>query len=160
MVAQKGHDKGVDWWALGVLIYEMLIGVTPFYNKSRNLMLMRIQQSKIIFPNKKKYKIEYSEEVQDLICKLLAKKKNKRLGCIEDVEEVLSHPWFADLNIDDILERKATPPFIPEFEDDLDTKYFNTKMDFTSTVIPEEKKREIKENIDQFEGFEKNLSTF
>lgn len=52
MVAQKGHDKGVDWWALGILIYEMLIGVTPFYNRSRNLMLMKIQQSKIIFPNK------------------------------------------------------------------------------------------------------------
>lgn len=67
MVSQKGHDKAVDWWALGVLIYEMLIGVTPFYNRSRNLMLMKIQQSKIIFPNKTKYRIDYSDEVQDVI---------------------------------------------------------------------------------------------
>ena len=35
MVTQTGHDKGVDWWALGVLIYEMLIGVTPFFNKNK-----------------------------------------------------------------------------------------------------------------------------
>ena len=42
MVAGKGHGKAVDWWAVGILIYEMLIGVTPFYNKSRNMMLVKI----------------------------------------------------------------------------------------------------------------------
>ena len=158
MVAQKGHDKGVDWWALGVLIYEMLIGVTPFYNRSRNLMLMKIQQSKIIFPNKKKYKIEYSEEVQDIICKLLCKKKNKRLGSIEDVEEVLSHPWFSEFSKQDMLERKIEPDFVPEFDDDFDTKYFNARMDFTNTVIPQEKVKEVKNYEDQFAGFEKNFN--
>lgn len=158
MVSQKGHDKTVDWWALGVLIYEMLIGVTPFYNRSRNLMLMKIQQSKIIFPNKKKYKIDYSDEVQDIICKLLAKKKSKRLGAIEDIEEILSHPWFSDLNPGDILERKITPPFVPEFEDEKDTKYFGKNMDFTNTIIPEEKKREVEFNNEQFAGFEKNFN--
>jgi serine/threonine protein kinase len=158
MVNQKGHDKTVDWWALGVLIYEMLIGVTPFYNRSRNLMLMKIQQSKIIFPNKKKYKIDYSDDVQDVICRLLAKKKGKRLGAIEDVEEVLSHPWFSDINVNDILTRKVTPPFVPEFEDEKDTKYFGKNMDFSNTVIPEEKKREVEFNNDQFAGFEKNFN--
>ena len=133
MVSQKGHDKAVDWWALGVLIYEMLIGVTPFYNRSRNLMLMKIQQSKIIFPNKTKYRIDYSDEVQDVIWKLLAKKRGKRLGSIDDVEEVLMHPWFEDMNIDDILSRKADPPFIPSFDNETDTKYFNTKLDLSST---------------------------
>lgn len=128
MVTQKGHDKMVDWWALGILIYEMLIGVTPFYNRSRNLMLMKIQQSKIIFPNKQKYKIDYSDEVQDVICKLLSKKKNKRLGAIDDAEEILSHPWFADIDVKKLLERKLKPPFVPEFEDILDTKYFGAKM--------------------------------
>lgn len=158
MVAQKGHDKTVDWWALGILIYEMLIGVTPFYNRSRNLMLMKIQQSKIIFPNKKKYKIEYSDEVQDVICKLLCKKKSKRLGAVGDSEEILLHPWFSDINIDDLLAKKIEPPFKPEFEDALDTKYFGVKMDFNSTVIPEEKVREVKNYSDQFAGFEKNFN--
>lgn len=158
MVAQKGHDKTVDWWALGILIYEMLIGVTPFYNRSRNLMLMKIQQSKIIFPNKKKYKIDYSDEVQDVICKLLSKKRNKRLGAIDDVDEILAHPWFSDLNVDDILAKKVKPPFVPEFEDMLDTKYFNVKMDFSNTIIPEDKKKEVEICSDQFAGFEKNFN--
>lgn len=160
MVSQKGHDKSVDWWALGILIYEMLIGVTPFYNKSRNLMLMKIQQSKIIFPNKKKYKIDYSDEVQEVICKLLCKKKEKRLGSIDDFEEILAHPWFQDLNQDDLLERKIKPPFIPTFENELDTKYFNAKMDFTNTFIPEEKRKEVEIYNEQFKGFEKNYNRF
>ena len=43
MVTQQGHDFSVDWWALGILIYEMLIGVTPFYNKERRLLLLKIR---------------------------------------------------------------------------------------------------------------------
>jgi len=45
MVAQLGHDKTVDWWALGVLIYEMLIGVTPFFNRNKNVLLNKIKTS-------------------------------------------------------------------------------------------------------------------
>ena len=47
--------------------YEMLIGVTPFYNRNRNMLLMKIKNSKVIFPDKTKYKIEYSDEIVDLI---------------------------------------------------------------------------------------------
>jgi serine/threonine protein kinase len=43
MVLHQGHDFSVDWWALGILIYEMLIGVTPFYNKERKLLLLKIR---------------------------------------------------------------------------------------------------------------------
>jgi hypothetical protein len=47
--------------------YEMLIGVTPFYNRNRNMLLMKIKNSKVIFPDKSKYKIEYSDEIESLI---------------------------------------------------------------------------------------------
>lgn len=79
MVSHSGHDKSVDWWALGVLMYdiylfeynifryEMLIGVTPFYNRNRNMLLMKIKNSKVIFPDKSKYKIDYSDEIESLI---------------------------------------------------------------------------------------------
>ena len=75
MVMHQGHDFGVDWWALGILIYEMLIGVTPFYNRERKLLLLKIRQSKVVFPDKSKYKIEYSNDFVDLVLKLLNKEK-------------------------------------------------------------------------------------
>jgi serine/threonine protein kinase len=76
MINQTGHDKGVDWWALGVLIYEMLIGVTPFFNKNKNMLLNKIKNSKVVFPDRKKYKIDYSDVLMDLIVKLLDKDRS------------------------------------------------------------------------------------
>ena len=71
MVDNKGHDFSVDWWALGILIYEMMIGVTPFYNRNRNVMLMKIQHNKVVFPDPKKYRIEFSNEAADCVVQLL-----------------------------------------------------------------------------------------
>lgn len=100
MVNRSGHDKNVDWWAIGVLIYEMLIGVTPFYNRNRNMLIMKIKNSKVIFPDRTRYKIDYSDEIVDLIVKLLNKDKSQRLGSHGDGAEVLKHPFFADLDLE------------------------------------------------------------
>jgi len=56
-------------------MYEMLIGVTPFFNKNKNMLLTKIKNSKVIFPDRKKYKIDYSDDLMDLITKLLDKDK-------------------------------------------------------------------------------------
>jgi len=92
-----------------IIRYEMLIGVTPFYNRNRNMLLMKIKNSKVIFPDKNKYKIEYSDEIVDLIVnvriknltiyQLLHKDRSKRLGYKDDGAEILSHPFFKDLDL-------------------------------------------------------------
>jgi len=115
MVMHQGHDFSVDWWALGILVYEMLIGVTPFYNKERKLLLLKIRQSKVVFPDKRKYKIDYSDEFVDLVLKLLNKDKAERLGSNGDSEEILAHPFFASLNLQDVLEGSMKPPLKMEF---------------------------------------------
>ena len=97
MINQTGHDKGVDWWALGVLIYEMLIGVTPFFNKNKNMLMNKIKNSKVVFPDRKKYKIDYSDVMMDLIVKLLDKDRSQRLGNKDDFVEILQHPVFKNL---------------------------------------------------------------
>ena len=89
-----GHDTTSDWWALGVLIYEMLTGIPPFYDKNRNMMFLNIERAVIRWPDKQKHGISVSEVAKDLIVKLLNKDKSKRLG-VKGGKEVLAHPFFA-----------------------------------------------------------------
>lgn len=114
MISHAGHDKSVDWWAVGILIYEMLIGVTPFFNRNRQVLMSKIKHSKIVFPDRKTYRISYTDEIVDLISKLLRKDKSARLGASGDAEEILQHPWFADIDRDTLLAKTITPPFMPK----------------------------------------------
>ena len=61
----------------------MLIGVTPFYNKERRLLLLKIRQSRVVFPDKRKYRIDYSDDFMDIVLKLLDKNRESRLGSSE-----------------------------------------------------------------------------
>ena len=146
MVSQRGHDKNVDWWALGVLVYELLVGVSPFYNRNRNVMLSKIKASRVVFPDPKKFKISISEECKDFICKLLDKKPTRRLGHSNGIEDIIQHPWFAVVNKEEILNKEIIPPFRPDLNDELDTKYFNAQDHLealTETMIPEPQQKEI-----------------
>lgn len=102
MIGQTGHNYSVDWWALGILIYEMTIGVTPFFNRNKNLLFSKIQKANVIFPDKVKYNLKYSDEFVDIVTKLLDKNFKSRLGSKNDVFEVLEHPWFKDISVSDI----------------------------------------------------------
>jgi serine/threonine protein kinase len=84
MVDSTGHDMTVDWWAVGILAYEMLIGVTPFFNKNRQVLMSKIRHSKVVFPDRAHYQIEYSDELVSLVSGLLKKDKNSRLGAKGD----------------------------------------------------------------------------
>ena len=77
----------------------MLIGVTPFFNKDKNLVLEKILYAKVVFPDRKKYKIDYSDNLMDLIVRLLEKDPSKRLGAEDDFAEILCHPVFANIDI-------------------------------------------------------------
>lgn len=99
MVNYDGHDKNVDWWALGILMYEMLIGVTPFFNRNKQVLSSKIKNSKIIFPDRQHYKIEYSDNMVDIISKLLKKDRKERLGYAGGIQEIMAHPFFADMDI-------------------------------------------------------------
>ena len=156
MVNQSGHDKGVDWWALGILIYEMLIGVTPFFNKNKNMLLTKIKTAKVVFPDRKKYKIEYSDLVVDLIVKLLDKDRTKRLGAKDDFVEILSHPVFKHIDIQKLEAKEIVPPFKPTINAEDMTKYFNVQEDkaaISDTYIPRENRKMVAQNEDVFSNF-------
>ena len=79
MLIGNGHDYTVDWWALGILVYEMIVGIPPFFHRN-------------------KHKIFVSEDAKDLILRLLDKNKSTRLGA-NGIDEILNHPWFSNLDI-------------------------------------------------------------
>lgn len=158
MAAHQGHDKTVDWWALGVLTYEMLIGVTPFFNKNRNMLLMKIKNSKVIFPDRTQYKIDYSDEIKDFITKLLNKDRRKRLGA-NGLNEVISHPCFANIDMRKLMSKQMEPPFLPDKSALLDLKFFNKKQspqDLLDTVVPQQKARKVEKNQEAFKDFDSN----
>lgn len=100
MLIGSGHDFTVDWWALGILLYEMLVGIPPFFHKNKHRMYFLIKESPVNFPDPVKHNIDVSPLAKDLIRKLLDKNRKKRLGGAGDVTEILSHPFFSSLNIE------------------------------------------------------------
>mmetsp|Transcript_24206 Transcript_24206/g.24143 ORF Transcript_24206/g.24143 Transcript_24206/m.24143 type:complete len:157 (-) Transcript_24206:44-514(-) len=156
MVKQEGHDRGVDWWSLGILIYEMTIGVTPFFSKSRLTLINNIKKEDVIFPGKK-YKIEYSDDFVDVVLKLLNKDSKKRLGSDGDIDEVLEHPYFQSLDLEALVNKEIKPPYIPEFtgKDDLGSyiKLKSGSKDVNDTMIPSSKMRKIKKHETDFKNF-------
>jgi serine/threonine protein kinase len=135
----------------------MLIGVTPFFNRNKNMLLTKIKNSKVVFPDRKKYRIDYSDDVMDIILRLLIKDKDARLGATDDYKEVLAHPWFSDINIDELLLRKVDPPFKPSIGGADYTKFFNTETGanaISDTYIPSANRIYVKQNQDMFQNFD------
>lgn len=120
-------------------------------------LINNIKKEEVIFPDKKKYKIEYSDNFVDIVLKLLTKDKSKRLGANKDIEEIMAHPYFATINVEEILKKSLTPPYLPEIsaKDHIGT-YFKLKTDSKSvsdTMIPNTKVKQIKKYDKAFQEF-------
>ena len=70
MIAGSGHDHTLDWWALGILMYEMIIGIPPFYNKNKHQMYYFITHAPIRWPDKERHGLSVSEDAKDLITRV------------------------------------------------------------------------------------------
>lgn len=100
-----GHGKAVDWWSLGILLYEMLCGLPPFYSENVNEMYEFILKKPLEFTE------EVSEEAKDLLRRLLDRNPDKRL---QNIDEFKKHPFFSDVNFEDLFNRKIPVPFKPD----------------------------------------------
>ncbi|KAE8586211.1 hypothetical protein XENTR_v10021594 [Xenopus tropicalis] len=129
----SGHDKAVDWWSLGVLMYELLTGASPFTVDGEKNSQAEI--SRRILKSEPPYPQEMSEAVKDIIRCLLLKDPKKRLGCGPDgCDEIKKHPFFKSFNWDDLAAKKIPAPFKPIIKDELDVGNFAeefTEMDPT-----------------------------
>ena len=142
---KSGYGKDIDWWSVGVIFFEMLIGYAPFCSEETKEVCYKVL-------NWKKYlkipdDFTLSEEAEDLINKMI-NNQEERLGK-NGIEEIKAHPFFKDIDWDNIRNTKA--PFIPDIKNDYDTKYFEN-FEIEEPFYPPKKKYRKRKDI-EFLGY-------
>lgn len=107
VIAAQGHTAAVDWWTLGILIYEMIYATTPFKGQERNDTFANIRLLPVQFRDTPKI----SSAAKDCVTRLLDKNERARLGSKSGASEVKQHKWFAKINWG--LLRNTRPPIVP-----------------------------------------------
>ena len=155
IITGEGHNSAADWWSYGILVYEMLCGIPPFYCENIDKMYEYITHAELRFPKK----IPTSEVARDLLRKLLVKKQEQRLGSKEGFKEIAAHPFFAGIDFDAFIKKKIEAPFKPVLKGETDLSNFDeefTNEDISSaSMIPEKNLEFIKRNQKEFEEFDK-----
>lgn len=120
IIQSKGHGKAVDWWAIGILIYEMLAGYPPFYDDHPFGIYQKILANKIEFPR------HFDQNAKDLVRKLLTADRTKRFGCLKDgAEDIKRHKWFKGIDWHACFRRELKPPYVPGYRGPDDTSNFD-----------------------------------
>lgn len=123
ILLEKPYTRAVDWWALGVLIYEMLLGKSPFRGDDEDEIFEAILQDEVKFPP------NMPEEAMSVLQMLLTKDPARRLGAgPTDSEEIKQHPYFAGIDFKALIELKIPPPFFPTVSSSTDVSNFDSEF--------------------------------
>lgn len=146
MLKGQGHGREIDFYNLGALLYEMLTGLPPFYDSNRSRMYRNILQNELFVPN------YISKAGKDLIYALLNKNPEQRLGFHQGTTDIKSHPWFKGISWNKVLNKKAIPPYRPNF------RHSNFDPEYMTMQLSEDefKKQRIPSTL-QFANFDHNV---
>ncbi|GAB5590274.1 Cytochrome c oxidase subunit 1 [Umbelopsis nana] len=119
IIQSKGHGKAVDWWAMGILIFEMLAGYPPFYDDNSFGIYEKILAGRVMFPT------HFDPYAKDLLKRLLVGDRSRRLGNLKGgAEDVKQHKWFRGVDWFGLLEKTVQAPIIPPYRHPGDTSNF------------------------------------
>eukprot|EP01060_Flectonema_neradi_P038204 TRINITY_DN7959_c0_g1_i1.p1 TRINITY_DN7959_c0_g1~~TRINITY_DN7959_c0_g1_i1.p1 ORF type:complete len:397 (+),score=71.42 TRINITY_DN7959_c0_g1_i1:115-1191(+) len=137
ILLNKGHGKPVDWWAFGTLLFEMIVGIPPFYSTDTKEMYGMILHADLFIPE------FVSIQATDLLIKLLARDPKHRLGTgPEGPKEVLNHKFFAPVDWSALYNKKVPPPFTPPVAgpgdvSQVDEEFLNKKLPDSISGVPD-----------------------
>ena len=116
----KGHGIAVDWWTLGILIYEMVVGQPPFCDDDPMGIYQKILTGKIYFPK------FFDKSAKTLVKSLLQADLSKRFGNLQaGSKDILDDPWIASVSLDKLLSRQLPAPFKPFTRNEADMSNFD-----------------------------------
>jgi serine/threonine protein kinase SCH9 len=123
LLDEQGYTKMVDFWSLGVLVFEMCCGWSPFYAEDTQQMYKNIAFGKVRFPRD-----ALSQEGRNFVKGLLNRNPAHRLGAKGDAEELMAHAFFNDIDWTALSKKLLPPPFKPKLKGELDTSNFDPEF--------------------------------
>ncbi|KAA8644775.1 hypothetical protein EYZ11_013418 [Aspergillus tanneri] len=123
LLDEQGYTKMVDFWSLGVLVFEMCCGWSPFYAEDTQQMYKNIAFGKVRFPRD-----ALSTEGRNFVKGLLNRNPKHRLGAKDDAKELMAHPFFHDIDWEALGRKEVIPPFKPKLKSDTDTSNFDPEF--------------------------------
>ncbi|CAG8433938.1 12141_t:CDS:2 [Ambispora gerdemannii] len=120
VIQSKGYSKAVDWYSLGVLIFEMLAGYPPFYDEDHMRLYEKIVAGRVKYPS------FFESVVKDLLKRLLTADLSKRYGNLKGgSEDIKQHNWFKGVDWERLCRQEIEAPYIPHVNGDGDTSNFD-----------------------------------
>ena len=128
IILNKGYGLSIDWWALGVLLYEMICGVEPFYDDEPMKIYDNILERKLLFSS------DFDSQSKSLIKHLLEPDLSKRYGNLKNgVNDIKNHLFFKNMNWNKLMNQEIEAPFIPNIKDN-ELKYYSVYPDSEDNV--------------------------
>ncbi|ODQ52114.1 hypothetical protein SAICODRAFT_58541 [Saitoella complicata NRRL Y-17804] len=148
ILLEQRYGRAVDWWAFGVLIYQMLLGQSPFRGDDEDEIFDAILADEPLYP------IHMPRDSVSILQKLLTREPERRLGSGEgDAADVMAHPYFRNINWDDMYNKRVPPPFCPTLQSATDTSNFDTEFTREVPVLTPVQSVLTQANQEQFRGF-------
>ncbi|KAI8370731.1 kinase-like domain-containing protein [Radiomyces spectabilis] len=148
ILLEQRYGRAVDWWAFGVLLYEMLLGQSPFKGEDEEEIFDAVLEDEILYP------INMSRNSVSVCQKLLERDPSKRLGAGKaDAAEVKAHPFFSGINWEEMLTKQVTPPFLPTVNGRADTSNFDEEFTREIPILTPVNAMLLPEEQQEFAGF-------